>query len=223
MKVFGRYPFSVTLWNSRDLEAMSCRAIFLSPLHPIRMYWLAANEKNLRSASNAEYFSGTIEGWNFPAVGKSDQIGTVMTALPGEAGLEQLFLGWSILAPAQGNFGQLGIPNIATGIKIPGVSVTGLNRGAVINALLDFRRIHPFLPSLTIDLAARGKGGRVEEIDHAIIEQIQTWSEETKRREVRLHGVRIYDSLNREGDISEVHDKGAESGIPFSGNDMNKA
>ena len=76
------------------------------------------------------------------------------------------------------------------------------------------------MPSLTIDLAARAQNGKVDELDTAIFRQIHEWGEETNRKEKHLHGVRIYDSLNRKGNIPDLESIGGKPKYPLSGRDI---
>ena len=83
-KFWAHYPFCGSIWDPDDESARSCKAIFMSPLHPIRMYWLAKVELGLGDAETeiAAAFAGTIEGWNFPMIGPLNIKGGNMVALP---------------------------------------------------------------------------------------------------------------------------------------------
>lgn len=69
-------------------------------------------------------------------------------------------------------------------------------------ALKDFRRINPHVSTLTIDIAASNAAPRLDEIDHAIVKEVERWSGDLE--EGLPGGVRIYDSLRRHGDIPEL-------------------
>ncbi len=197
--LWASYPFSATLWRVEIVPAR-CRGVLLSPLHPIRMAWLAAVESTLRKAESAGRLAGTVEGWNFPLVGPSDSRNGRLMAIPIDNGAGQIFLGWSMLVPVSTTGPEmLGGPEYVGNRPAPGSSASGLNSGAVSSALRDYRRLNPHVSTLTLDLSANVPAPRLEEIDAAVVEELKTWSQPSGGD--LPAGARILDSLNRRGDV----------------------
>jgi DNA phosphorothioation-dependent restriction protein DptH len=195
---WATYPFSASLWDTSP--ALSCKSVLLSPIHPIRLAWLARTERTLRNASNATLFAGAVEGWNLPVVGTGPAEFSRLMAIPAESGFDQLFLGWSLLTDASlGAPATLCPPEFAGNRRVPGSAASGLNGGAVAAAMSDFRRMHPFVSTLTIDLAASSRGPRLDDIDTAVLQEVSKWAGRTG--EGLPGGVRVSDSLNRLGPI----------------------
>lgn len=93
---WASYPFSAGIWET-ERGMPRCRAVLLSPLHPVRMAWMHQMEHLLWQATSASSLMGVVEGWNLPNLGPSDSGGR-MLALPVDNGSEQFFIGWSLLA-----------------------------------------------------------------------------------------------------------------------------
>lgn len=202
---WASYPFSAGVWET-DRGMPRCNAILLSPLHPVRMAWMHEMERLLWHAASASSLMGVVEGWNLPTLGPSDSGGR-MLALPVDNGTEQLFIGWSLLARVSRDGSRpIELPALAGNRRLPGSAGSGLNGGGVAAALRDYRRINPHVSTLTIDIAASNPAPRLDEIDHAIIEEVGRWSGD--REEGLPGGVRIYDSLRRHGDIPEIANLG---------------
>jgi len=199
-RFWATYPFSVSVWNTSEI--LSLVSVLLSPLHPIRLSWLAKIEANLRGASNAAQFCGTVEGWNFPVLGPTNTANGKLIAVPSDSGSEQLFLGWSMMVTANiDHHDALKPPAYAGNLQMPGVSSAGLNASTVRYALQDFRRLHPYVSTLSIDLAARSKVPKLTELDDAVIHEFQQWVSEDRIGNGLVGGVRVYDSLNRQGQL----------------------
>lgn len=194
---WASYPFSVSAWATRVLPA-KCMAVYLSPLHPLRLTWLAAVENTLRQAPEAPSLVGAIEGWNFPTLGPNESRNGKMLAIPADSGVGGLFLGWSMLTRASiENPEQHRPPEYVANRRAPGSSASGLNGGGALAAIKDYRRLHPFTTTITIDLAASAEAPRLDEIDSAILGEVADWASSD---DTLLGGARIFDSLNRLGD-----------------------
>lgn len=193
---WASFPFSVSLHRSDGTK--KARAVMLSPLHPLRLAWLAAAEDSLRQGDAAERLAGVLEAWNLPVVGpQADSHNGRLLAVPVDAGTGQLFLGWSMLVAASvaGNEALEG-PSQVGALPAPGTSVTGLNADAVRAALRTFHRMNPQVSTLSIDLASSTATPRLGEIDQAIIEAIAAPPGKSGLR----GGVRVHDSMNRLGE-----------------------
>lgn len=187
------FPFSASVWDGPD-----CTAVLVSPLHPIRLAWLAATEATLEAASlSALGLVGAVEGWAFPLIGPSPTPSGKVLAIPSDSGPGEIFAAWSLMVPVSTNQGQaLASPERIMGQPAPGSSPSGLTASAAEAALRDFRRAHPHVPSLTIDLSASADSPRLAEVDAAVLATIRSWTGQG-----RLQGVRVLDSLHRAGDL----------------------
>ncbi|MDU0314402.1 hypothetical protein RKE38_11945 [Phycicoccus sp. M110.8] len=193
---WASFPWSVSVYKTDGTK--KARAVLLSPLHPLRMAWLAAAEDALRRTESAERLAGVLEAWNFPAVGpQADSHNGRLLAVPTDAGVGQLFLGWSMLVSASvaGHEALEGPAQIGA-LPAPGTSVTGLNADAVRSALRTFHRMNPQVSTLSIDLASSTATPRLGEIDQAVIEAIAA----PAGNSILRGGVRVFDSMNRLGE-----------------------
>lgn len=194
---WASYPFSASVWDTA--ESGRCSAVLLSPLHPIRLAWLACVEDVLWEANDARALAGTVEGWNFPLLGPRDSEGGRMIAVPIDNGEDQVFLGWSMLVEASvDGHRALRSPREIAGQRAPGSAASGLNSTAVASALRSYRRMNPHVSTLTVDLAATSSTTRLEEIDDAVLAAVKHWN--TGGQTALRGGVRIFDSLHRRGD-----------------------
>lgn len=194
---WATYPFSVSIWSTENTAR--CESVMLSPLHPIRLSWLAGVEHTLWNSQLAANLAGTVEGWNFPIVGpRETEMGRLM-AVPVETGVDQVFLGWSMLVQASvEQHDALSSPEKAGSLRVPGTAVSGLNATAVSAAMRSYRRMNPQVTTLTVDLSASAKTTRMGEVDDALLEEVSAWS---SKDQVRLFGgARIWDSINRGGE-----------------------
>lgn len=189
---WAAFPFSVSIYATGGVK--QARAVVLSPLHPLRLAWLASAEAALRKAPAAERLAGVVEAWNLPIVApQADSSNGRLLAVPIDAGPGQLFLGWSMLVSASvAGHQALEAPARIGALPAPGTSATGLNADAVRSALRTFHRMNPHVSTLSIDLASSSPAPRLDEIDQAIVESISG-------RELR-GGVRVHDSMNRLGE-----------------------
>ncbi|TQJ50193.1 hypothetical protein [Phycicoccus sp. SLBN-51] len=194
---WASYPFSASVWDTS--ESGRCTAVLLSPLHPVRLAWLAGVEDVLWEAEDARALAGTVEGWNFPLLGPRDSEGGRMIALPIDNGEGQVFLGWSMLVEASvDGHRALKSPRQIAGQRAPGSAASGLNSTAVASALRSYRRMNPHVSTLTVDLAATSTTSRLEEIDDAVLTAVKHWN--NGGQAALRGGVRVFDSLHRRGD-----------------------
>lgn len=191
---WASYPFSISAW---DLVTGECEAVYLSPLHPLRLAWLSGTESTLRDADRATELMGAIEGWAFPVIGPSETRSGRMVAVPSDNGIDQLFLGWSVLVRASTDrFQPLQAPSRIGASPAPGTTASGLNAAAVSAALRSYRRMNPHVAGITIDLAAARETARLREIDDAVVGAVRDWG----RSDAHLiGGARILDATNRIG------------------------
>lgn len=198
---WAAYPFSVSVWTTR--QSFDCSAVLLSPLHPLRLAWLAGAEATLWDSRLAAALAGTVEGWNFPIVGPRNTPSGRMIAVPIDAGAGSLFLGWSMLVPASLDTPHpLGAPSKIGNLSAPGSAVSGLNGTAAMSALRSYMRLNPHVTTLTVDLAASANASRLSEIDSAVLTAAGEW---TSKDEASLAGgIRVFDSSHRKGERSEI-------------------
>ena len=192
---WAAYPFSASIWN---FETGICSGVLLSPLHPIRLAWLASVEDGLWSSPNAERLSGVVEGWNFPTLGPGTASGVSMLAIPTDHGEDSLFLGWTMMVPVHSQAQGVGGPSYIGGFTAPGNSSTGLNASASSSAIKSYLKVNPQFSSLTIDLAvsAGRVSSRLTELDAAML----SFSETAAKDENALPGgLHVVDSLSRVG------------------------
>lgn len=186
-------PFSMSIW--RDTR---CVGVLISPLHPLRLAWLAAAESVLRSAVSAESLMGTIEGWRFPYMIGGAVEGSTLIAVPFDSGYQEVFSGWSLMVPVRsGDTESLRIPRSVAGMALPGVSTGGLTSSAVSAALKDYVRVNPQVSSLCIDLASSEEEERISEVDQAVVAMLR----EVTNQGSDFLGITVEDSINRRGEI----------------------
>lgn len=193
---WATYPFSISIWQTT--EATTVSAVLISPLHPLRLAWIAAVESTLWDSSMAQHLAGTVEGWKFPLIGPPESEDGRLVAVPLEAGEDQIFLGWSMLVRTSIEVPRALVPPENVGrFPMPGSASSGLNGTAVSSALTSYRRMHPHISTLTIDLAAAMESPRLQEVDESILTQAHNWTVGSKQP---LHGgVRVLDSTKRTG------------------------
>ena len=212
-RIWAAYPFSVSIWQTSN--APKLLSVLLSPLHPIRLSWLAQMEHSLRRAANARQFCGTVEGWNLPIVGPSNTANGKLMAVPCDIDSDQLFVGWSMMIDVSINgHDVLKAPTFGGSRKLPGISNAGLNANTVRDALKDFRRLHPHVATLTIDMSARSKSPKLHEMDAAVISEFTRWVTEERTGRGLVGGVRVFDSLNREGPQPEFMGRARSASEP---------
>ncbi|GGH10815.1 hypothetical protein GCM10011577_39750 [Pseudarthrobacter polychromogenes] len=195
---WAAYPMSVSVWDVRGDEG--CQSVLLSPLHPLRLAWLAGAEHILFEAENSVQHAGSIEGWNIPLVGPGESSSARMLAVPTDSGEDQIFLGWSMmLPPGKSRPRRLTPPDRIGNAVTPGTAVSGLNATAVDAALRSFRKMHPHITTLTVDLHAQDRQIRLSEIDDSVLAVAEEWGNDDAGR--LMGGVRVLDSVKREGPV----------------------
>lgn len=196
---WASYPMSVSVWGTS--VRYGCQGILLSPWHPIRLAWLAQTERTLRTAANASDLAGLVEGWNFPYIGPQESLNSRVIAVPMDPGEDQLFLGWSLMVPVTTDrYDTVTVPERAAGLDLPGTALSGLNGRAAADALSSYKAMKPHLSTLSVDLAAQERTPRLGEIDTAVLEIAKSWRKGSGDGRL-LGGVRVWDSLNRTGDV----------------------
>ncbi|MCQ2001479.1 ATP-binding protein [Arthrobacter zhaoxinii] len=194
---WATYPFSISAWKTEG--GIGCQSILLSPLHPVRLAWVAGVESTLWHASKAEELAGTVEGWNIPLIGPRNSGNGKMIAVPTDSGSGQVFLGWSMLVAASVDGPEpLVAPRKLGSYPAPGNAASGLNATAAAAALRNYRKMNPHVSTLTVDLAALAPTSRLSEVDDAVLSTVKEWS---GKASLQLSGgARIWDSLNRGGE-----------------------
>lgn len=194
--MWATYPFSASIW---DTASGRCRALILSPLHPLRLGWCAAAEATLWDSTNASGLAGVVEGWNFPILGVRESANGRMIAVPTDNGEKQVFIGWSMLLEASiDGHEALSAPDRIGDRQAPGTAASGLNATAVTSALRAYRNMNPQVSTLTLDLAASNKAVRLDEIDAAVLSLVREWADGGDAE--LAGGSRVFDSLNRTGE-----------------------
>ena len=147
--LWASYPFSATVWSVQGIAQL--QAVLLSPLHPLRLGWLAGVSRGVLDEGDLKArrkFSGLIEGWNLPLIGSAEVAEGSMMAIPIDNGVEQVFVGWSMLVRTPNALAPLRAPESIAGRRAPGSSVSGLNGGSAGKAMSDYRSLHPFASTL---------------------------------------------------------------------------
>lgn len=194
---WATYPLSFSIW---DLESTGkCQGVMLSPLHPIRLGWIAAVEDTFRQSDEPFALAGTVEGWNFPALGPSNTANGSFVAIPIDNGAGQIFLGWSMLVSASIQDPESLFPPLkVAGIEAPGSASGGMNSTSAVAALKAYRRINPHVSTLSLDLANSTEAPRLIEMDQAITSFALEIGKDKK--EDLPGGFRIWDSTHRRGE-----------------------
>lgn len=199
-RFLATYPFSFSGW--RFTEGPRPEVVLLSPWHPVRLAWLTAVEEALHGAVRAQELMGTVEGWAFPAIGRSWNRNGHMMAIPMDTGYEDMFAGWAMMVPLSSDDEEpLSAPESLAGLPMPATSASGLTASAADAALRDFRRVNSYLPAITIDLASSVPGRRMAQIDRSVLGAVKSWAKADGRTRSRIQGIEVLDSLNRRGDV----------------------
>lgn len=186
------YPFSVSVWREG-----SCEGVYMSPLHPLRLAWLASTEATLYESNETENLIGTIEGWKFPFVGPAPKRRDVLISTPIDSGFEEVFAGWELLVPiVEDDTTELLVPQEVAGISAPGTSSSGLTASAVESAIREYLRINPQASSLSLDLASSTPSERISEIDDAVVKVLAS----SLVDDDMLLGITVQDSVMRTGE-----------------------
>jgi hypothetical protein len=196
---WATFPFSASAWSVDSIAKLD--AVLLSPLHPLRLAWVAGVSKgvlNEPDADNRRRFAGVIEGWNIPCLGPAEIPEGRVVAVPIDNGPEQIFVGWSMLVRSSNQFAPLRAPKRVAGRRAPGSSISGLNGAAAAKAMSDYRQLNPFATTLTVDLAAASSGPRMESVDRAVVDEFDRWAKQG--RAAVAGGARVWDSMHRLGE-----------------------
>jgi len=197
---WASYPFSVIVVDDTPGASLGqVRAVFLSPLHPVRLAWAFSVAWLARSPGVDRSLLGLAEGWNLPLTGTTVSVtgqSIPMVALPLDPGEDADFVTWSALG-ILGNDDLVTVPRLAAGLELPWGGPSGINEKVVSQAITDYLSVHPYLNSLEVDVRSVSPAPRAREIDDALVRTIGG----AKVREVSLLGgaTRVWDSLNRLG------------------------
>lgn len=195
------YPFSIVVVNDASGASLGqVQAVFLSPLHPVRLAWAFSVARLAQSASVDRALLGLAEGWNLPLTGTTVSVTgqpIPMVALPLDPGEDTDFAAWSALG-ILGSDGLVRVPRLAAGLELPWGGPSGINEKVVNQAIIDYLAVHPYLNSLEVDVRSVSAVPRAREIDAALVRAVGS----AAVREVALLGgaTRIWDSDNRLGD-----------------------
>ncbi|MDQ0576681.1 hypothetical protein [Agromyces albus] len=194
---WATYPFSTSVW-SLEPGNVRCESVLLSPLHPLRLAWLAAVEATFWESDDARQLAGTVQGHGYPLVGPNPYVSGGMLAVQADGGTDQVFAGWAVLLAASTEGpSALKAPARIGGYPAPGTAASGLNGAAVDAALRTYRRMNPHVSTLTLDLGSDSPAPRVAEVDQAVIAVLDAWSKQSGGR--LPGGARVLDSAHRTG------------------------
>lgn len=185
--LWASYPFAVSIWSMRKVSRLE--SVLLSPLHPIRLAWLAASEDVLSQVpqARARRLALGVEGWNIPIFGPTEKAHQECLAVPMDPGPHFEFLGWSQLVrdhPSR-------MPSSIGGRRVPSSSSGAISEASVRSALTVFNRIHPYLSSICVDLADTAPVSRASGVDRQILEA-------ARKQDLALE---VHDSIMRDGEI----------------------
>jgi hypothetical protein len=198
---WASYPFSIIVVDDAPGANLGqVQAVFLSPLHPVRLAWAFSVARLAQSSGVDRTLLGLAEGWNLPLTGTTVSVTgqTVpMVALPLDPGDDADFATWSALG-ILGNDGLVRVPRLASGLELPWGGPSGINEKVVRQAIKDYLAVHPYLNSLEVDVRSVSPAPRAREIDDALVGAVGG----ATVREVSLLGgaTRVWDSENRLGE-----------------------
>lgn len=187
---WATYPFATSVWITTPVP--KCSSIFLTPFHPIRLAWLASIEAHLSpvTTKRARRLALGIEGWNLPMFGPSEIPGVKCLAVPTDPGADYEFVGWSQLLRCDGG---LNTHSQVCGRRMPSSSAVAISESSVQSAFSVFRRIHPYLSSLRVDLADERPVNRAAGVDRQVLNAAVDDG----------LSLEVFDSVFREGEIPE--------------------
>jgi hypothetical protein len=211
-RFWALFPYSVSIWQDTN----SCQAVYLSPLHPLRLAWQFSTQRTFWRAHAEETddrelissLGGVVSGWNIPALVNFQ--GTALAALPLNPGPQSFFCGWSLLARTSAVLGPLAGPASVAGISAPGVDANSLSPESIGKAIGDFTAANRFVSTMTLDLASETPAPRSRFVDDAVAEALLGasyrrrvaggWIAERRQLGCAVTGIRVLDSSNRRGD-----------------------
>lgn len=196
------YPFSAILYNTLRGEL---QGVLLSPLHPLRLAWAWSVQKACTELFESRVYRKAavsflrfVDGESIPLMGPSlEDVGEAWFAVGLSTGPGELFSGWSLVASQSLIADLRGTSVSIIGRQLPFGTPSGLDKGGVTVALKDYLRVYPSSPQLRIGLASPSKTERYPETDDAIIAAATSMLAEDG--DVLPGGIRVLDSLNREG------------------------
>jgi len=187
---WATYPFATSVWITTPVP--KCSTVFLTPFHPIRLGWLASVEALLSpvSTKRARRLALGVEGWNLPMFGPSEVSGVKCLAVPTDLGADYEFAGWSQLVRCDGG---LNTHSQVCGRRMPSSSAVAISESSVQSAFSVFRRIHPYLSSLRVDLADEKPVNRAAGVDRQVLNAAVDDG----------LSLEVFDSVLREGEIPQ--------------------
>ncbi len=192
-RFWARFPASVVVLEGDARNSVA--AVLLSPFHPVRLAWRWRVETQLRSigADNrrAADLLGLVDGVQFPLATVGISRRDRMLSIPIDLGPDQVFVGWSALAPA----GNAPVPRTVDGMPFPVAARSGLGAAAVATTLSDFLGLHPEVVGLAVELASAEKVPRSRDIDRALVD-----TGAALLASGDLLSMRVLDHPNREGE-----------------------
>jgi hypothetical protein len=199
-RFWASYPFSVVVVDgNRGANFGQVQALFLSPLHPVRLAWGYIVTAVARKSTVDHGLLGLLEGWNVPAVGTTLNAAgdrRWLVAVPIDPGTEQDFIGWSALA-VLGPGATADLPVFGGGQSLPWGGRTGINARVVERALRDYLAAHPHLNALEVDIRSVGESPRSKEIDDTLLDLLGAGNLEEMSS--LGGGTKIWDSADRHG------------------------
>jgi hypothetical protein len=199
-RFWAAYPLSVIVVDGdRGPNFGQVRAVFLSPLHPVRLAWGFSVSAVARKVPIDHGLLGLLEGWNLPTAGVTVNAAgdeRWMVAVPIDSGEEQDFIGWSALA-VLGAGGTAELPVMGAGQQLPWGGRTGINARVVDRALRDYLDVHSHVNALEVDVRSIGESPRSHEIDETLLDLLGAG--DLKEVSFIGGGVRIWDSDDRKG------------------------
>lgn len=200
---WASYPFATSVWTTTPVP--KCSTVLLTPFHPIRLGWLASVEALLSpvSTKRARRLALGIEGWNLPMFGPSEVPGVKCLAVPTDPGADYEFAGWSQLLRCDGG---VNAHSEVCGRRMPSSSAIAISESSVQSAFSVFRRIHPYLSSLRVDLADEKPVNRAAGVDRQVLNAAVDDG----------LSLEVFDSVLREGEIPQFpSDFGGKSRVTW--------
>jgi|GEM_PF-2148539 len=198
-RFWASYPFSVLVVEATQVDLGLLKAVFLSPLHPVRLAWGFAVASVAKGSGVDHGLLGLLEGWNLPAAGVTPTRAGQhrwLVAVPIDPGAEQDFVGWSALA-VLGSGDTADLPLVGAGQALPWGGKTGINSRVVERSLKDYLAAHPHINALVVDIRSVGGSPRSVEIDDTLLRLLG--GAELDQISDLGGGTKVWDSLDRHG------------------------
>lgn len=172
---WASYPFSIVVVDDAPGANLGqVQAVFLSPLHPVRLAWAFSVARLAQSSNVDRALLGLAEGWNLPLTGTTVSVtgqAVPMVASPLDPGEDADFAAWSALV-ILGSDGLVRMPRLAAGLELPWGGPSGINEKVVDQAITDYLAIYPYLNSFEVDVRSVSPAPRAREIDDALIRAV---------------------------------------------------